>query len=182
MSRKRAAYTPPLRSNMDDKHASLMQDYLLLQDEYVSLKDQLQTAKLRKTTLLAEVRFLRQRLKMLKYSPIDSKGKESSSRTINCESSIAYTRKSASQAVAPDSSSLSPKNKSLDTTEVPIFWDPHKVIVSEETVKWEGVNDNIGLVSAPRVSVFRNGLNTFATATAGKRKISREDQISLECN
>ncbi|XP_057849959.1 uncharacterized protein LOC131060662 isoform X2 [Cryptomeria japonica] len=56
MSRKRAAYTPPLRSNMDDKHASLMQDYLLLQDEYVSLKDQLQTAKLRKTTLLAEVR------------------------------------------------------------------------------------------------------------------------------
>lgn len=181
MSRKRAASNLPPRSNMDDKHASLMQDYRLLQDEYVSLKDQLQTAKTRKTTLLAEVRFLRQRLKMLKYSPIDSKAKESSSMDVNYDSSIAYTRKSSSQAVAPYAS-LCPKNKLLDTTEVPMFWEPHKVIGSDETVKWEGVNDNIGLVSAPRVAVFRNGPNIFATTKAGKRKISWEDQISLECN
>lgn len=47
------------------KHRALMQDYRELQKETVAMRNKLESTKLRKLTLLAEVRFLRRRYKYL---------------------------------------------------------------------------------------------------------------------
>ncbi|XVE71272.1 hypothetical protein DITRI_Ditri10aG0137700 [Diplodiscus trichospermus] len=47
------------------KHQNLLEEYLELQKEFVSMKKKLQTVNQKRETLLAEVRFLRQRYSYL---------------------------------------------------------------------------------------------------------------------
>eukprot|EP00252_Welwitschia_mirabilis_P005027 TRINITY_DN1542_c0_g1_i2.p1 TRINITY_DN1542_c0_g1~~TRINITY_DN1542_c0_g1_i2.p1 ORF type:complete len:121 (+),score=11.39 TRINITY_DN1542_c0_g1_i2:420-782(+) len=70
-------------SSMEVRHASLLQDFVQLKHEFEKLNEQLDNAKLEKAKLLAEVRFLRRRFKMLKLlraQPNESK------RCMSCNS------------------------------------------------------------------------------------------------
>ncbi|KAH9299248.1 hypothetical protein KI387_030930, partial [Taxus chinensis] len=96
MSRKRAADSPLVLNNMDAKHASLLQEFLQLQNEFAALKDRLQVADMRKTTVQVEVRFLRRRLKKLKEFPTGLKAKDSTPTIEHCDSKTAFAEKSTS--------------------------------------------------------------------------------------
>ncbi|GLJ47187.1 hypothetical protein SUGI_0996120 [Cryptomeria japonica] len=178
MSRKRAAFEPVVPCNMDAKHANLMQDYLQLQDEFVAMKDQVNKSKMRKATLLAEVRFLRRRLKKLKEAPpnLRENGTVSSSPP-----STSYSGKPTSRAIAPEPSTVPRKNNLLASSKIPAIREPIRTSASEYPTERKVVNHNVGLVSALKTSVFRTKPSEFVTAMSEKRKISWQDQISLEC-
>ncbi|GLJ47182.1 hypothetical protein SUGI_0995990 [Cryptomeria japonica] len=182
MSRKLKAGGSPLSNDMDVKHATLMRDYLQLQHEFDTLKDRISAAQARKATVFAEVRFLRRRLKKLKESPSNSKDKYSASPISHYPSSTAYGGKSTSGAFAPEPASRSPKNNLLGTMEIPVSWEPLRTKYPDEVTKKKPVSSNVELLSALKTSELRNRSNMFATALPGKRKISWQDQISLECN
>lgn len=67
-------------------------------------------------------------------------------------------------------------------TETPVFRELPRTNSSEELIKKKCVNERTGLVSAPKISAFRNSTNVFAITMTGKRKVSWKDEISLKCN
>ncbi|GLJ47184.1 hypothetical protein SUGI_0996040 [Cryptomeria japonica] len=177
MSRKRAAVGALVPHDVDSKHASLMQDYLLLQDEFAALKDRVQSAKIRKATLLAEVRFLRRRLKKLKETPSIPRDNETTSAIAQ---PMGCSGKPTSRAPMPESI-MTHKNNLLDSTKVPASREQFRTNDTDQNSQQKPFNGNVGLVSALKTSVFGNRSNMFVTAIPEKRKISWQDQISLEC-
>ncbi|KAH9299254.1 hypothetical protein KI387_030936, partial [Taxus chinensis] len=159
MSRKRAAVGDLAPHDMDSKHASLMQDYLLLQDEFATLKDRVHSAKTRRATLLAEVRFLRRRLKELKETPPTPK-----------ENLI--------PSAVPQTTS---KKNPVPSMKFHALRKPFRTGGSDHSTQRKPLNDNVSLVRAPKPPIFGNRPDVFVKAVSEKRKISWQDQISLEC-
>nr|ABK23062.1 unknown [Picea sitchensis] len=163
MSKKRGSDgefgTEDLR-RMAMKHASLKQEYNELQRETRAMKKRLQRAKLKKDNLLAEVRFLRKRHRLLtKRGSQFSEGSPSRKQTLLAQAEYAVPLKTPlatqaipyeydyattgtssdedgiPQAVRKDSSSSmefshSPETKPLVTKEFQVFWEPLRTAAS----------------------------------------------------
>lgn len=163
MSKKRGSDgefgTEDLR-RMAMKHASLKQEYNELQRETRAMKKRLQRAKLKKDNLLAEVRFLRKRHRLLtKRGSQFNEGSPSQKQTLLAQAEYAmplktslaaqaipyeyeYTTAGTSsdedgipQAARKESSSSmefshSPETKPLVTKEFQVFWEPLRTAAS----------------------------------------------------
>ncbi|KAH9293225.1 hypothetical protein KI387_041570, partial [Taxus chinensis] len=122
-------------------------------------------------------RFLKRKLKNFKETPPTLRKNETTSAI---QLSTAYSRKEASGAFVPEPSPLSSKNGLLVSMKISGVQESLIGNSSDFSAQRKPFNDNTGLVSALKTSVFGNRPNVFVTAMPEKRKISWQDQISLE--
>ncbi|XVF48262.1 hypothetical protein PTKIN_Ptkin03bG0175800 [Pterospermum kingtungense] len=142
------------------KHQNLLQEYLELQKEFVSKKKKLQTVNQKRETLLAEVRFLRQRYNYL--STI--KSREYEPPQVSVQSQNPYRqRKLAKSYNINDAAERKPCPPDLNPNVVHERGERSQVDVQAPLRKEKKPKN--GLINAKRV---------------GKKKISWQDQVALE--
>lgn len=146
------------------KHQNLLQEFLELQKEFVSKKKKLQTVDQKRDTLLAEVRFLRQRYNYL--SMTKSREYEPLQRSV--------------QSQHPPYLQLQSKSaKSYDVNDA-VERRRHSPGLNPNLVHEEGGERSQVDVRAPlrKGKKPKNGL--INGKRVGKKKISWQDQVALE--
>ncbi|GFQ04366.1 hypothetical protein PHJA_002580500 [Phtheirospermum japonicum] len=131
------------------KYQTLLEEHLELQKEFVSRKKKLQAAKEKKETILAEVRFLRRRLKYLSKSRVPKSDLESNALQGERNHSISE----AAQQNLDHVSNINVKNDMAEGN----------VRVHEDDVRF--------------TKKLKNHL--IVDKSVGKQKISWPDQVSL---
>ncbi|KAF3791343.1 hypothetical protein EJ110_NYTH14635 [Nymphaea thermarum] len=173
------------------KHQSLKQDFDDLLRETQALKARLQEARNKRLRLIAEVRFLRRRHKLL---TCDSSHANTKERTVQPQKSEApigtdnWRKSHKEEDVATmRNRSLLDLNQASDSNMeynggVQVVWEPLRL---EKKAKMVAIEGGDTLANDLRLSICRgvgNGIgnNDGGKERMGKRKISWQDQVALK--
>ncbi|KAK8976274.1 hypothetical protein V6N11_007762 [Hibiscus sabdariffa] len=146
------------------KHQTLLQEFLDLQKEFVSKKKKLQAKNQRRDTLLAEVRFLRQRYSYL--SMIKSQEYERQQHSV--------------QSQNPHLQSIMVKPKSLIINEAGERRPSPLPDIDLNVIHEEGSGKNKGDVHGPLLKEKKLKNRLINGKRVGKKKISWQDPVALK--
>lgn len=147
------------------KHQSLLQDFLELQKDFVAKKKKFQTAKQKRATLLAEVRFLRRRHKHL--LKIKSAELEREQDCIQPQKSVIESKMhTKGRHYSITAASLEDR---------PPVFDPKLILGAEEEggSKEQVIREPLRVDKKPKNCLIND-------KRVGKKKISWQDQVALK--